>query len=349
MPIQSITLKNYRSYKEASFEFDLGITIIIGPNACGKTNLLEAVYMLAQGSSFRVSDKDVVKHSMQWSRIESVFSGNERVLKLESGIPKTKKTFVINGNNKARLGFDDILPVVLFEPDDIRLVSGSPERRRSYLNDLLTQTVPLYKKTLLSYNRALKQRNTLLKKGATKNTLFAWNVIMARSASEIVKWRLQAIEEINKNITKVYCDIAGKKHHIRVTYSGIVEGDYMSYMLKKLEINTELDKARGYTGFGPHRDDLLIEIDDRLANLTASRGETRTITLALKVIEMKMIEASRGIQPILLLDDVFSELDGTRRKKLTSFLSGHQAIITTTDADVVGKNFIQTAQIVSLG
>jgi DNA replication and repair protein RecF len=347
--LSSMILKNYRSFTEDSFEFNPGVTIIVGPNASGKTNLLESVYMLAQGSSFRVSDKDLIRRGSDWSRVDGVFSGEGRVLKLQLGQPKTKKTFSIDDSLHARLSYHQTIPVVLFEPDDIRLIGGSPERRRTFLNDLLSQTIPTYKKALSHYNRALKQRNTLLKKHADSSSLFAWNVIMSRAAEELVLARGKAVAEINKQISHIYGSIADRPHSISVEYKTQINSDqYMNAFVQRLERSFELDRLRGFTSIGPHRDDLLISIDGTSADICASRGEARTITLALKIIEVDMIKSVRGISPILLLDDVFSELDGVRRKMLTHFLKDHQAIITTTDADVVGKKFAELAEFISL-
>jgi len=349
MAIQSVIVKNFRNYESYAVEFRPGVTIIVGPNASGKTNLLESVYMLAQGSSFRASDKDLIARGSEWLRLDGVFDGSERTLKLKLGQPKTQKSFSIDDSTYGRLSFGLTIPTVLFEPDDIRLIGGSPERRRVFLNDLLNQSVPTYKKSLSSYNRALKQRNTLLKKHADSSSLFAWNVIMARSAEEIVQARQKAVAEINDQISAIYGSIADKVHHISMEYqTQIVSENYMNALVHRLERSLDTDRVRGFTSVGPHRDDLLITIDGTPASISASRGEARTITLALKIIEVAMIQAVRGQSPILLLDDVFSELDGVRRKMLTSFLSDHQAIITTTDADVVGKKFTQLAEFISL-
>jgi len=347
--VQSIVLKNYRSYDSASFEFSGGVSIVIGPNASGKTNLLEAIYLLSLGSSFRVSDKFLIKETNPWARVEGIFDESLRVLKLELDEPKTRKNFEINGVKKARLTYDQTIPVVLFEPDDIRMVGGSPERRREYIDRLLIQTIPTYKKSLLSYGRALKQRNTLLKKKTQPGDLFAWNIILARSAADIVHHRQALVGYLNEHISEVYSSIADSDQKTELTYKTTIHSDnYMNRMLRELERRTALDIERGYTSVGPHRDDLAIHLNGSVAMNSASRGEARTIMLALKVLEMHKLEESRRLQPILLLDDVFSELDGLRRRKLTQYLNNRQSIITTTDADVVGKKFASIAQILSL-
>lgn len=345
----SITLKNYRSYIESSFEFGEGVTIIIGPNASGKTNLLEAVYVLCQGGAFRSGDKDLIRSGSAWARADCVVDGQTRVLKLTESDPRTKKIIEINDTPKSRLSFPETVPVVLFEPDDSRIIGGSPERRRLYLDTLLCNISPQYKKSLSQYKRALKQRNNLLKNGAVKDSMFAWNMVLARHASEIVVLRSEIVERINKSLSNVYAQLASKEHNVTISYESTCPLDnYLQTYVHRLEKLYEIDRERGYTSVGPHRDDIGISIDGKDAGMFASRGEGRTITLALKILEMKLIEEVRGIKPILLLDDVFSELDGTRRRMLTSYLKDHQTIITTTDADVVGKKFARLAQLITL-
>ena len=349
MSFQSITLKNYRSYTAASFEFGSGVSIIIGPNASGKTNLLEAVHIVCSGSSFRVSDKDLVKNNSEWARIDAVVNGEERVLKLQNGFPRVKKTFEINGTAKTRLAYENIIPNVLFDPDDIRIIGGSPERRRDYLDNLLSTISPYYKKALSSYKRALKQRNNLLKSGGSASHVFPWNIVLSRHAENLVNERIKVINNINERITSIYQKLSSQNESIDIRYTlHISSGTYSAHYLKKLEHNFEIDRLKGFTSYGPHRDDFTIEINGRSASTHASRGEARTITLALKIIEMLLIEDVRGQPPLLLLDDVFSELDGTRRRTLTEFLKDHQCIITTTDADVVGKSFNKLVELISI-
>lgn len=346
--LRAVTLKNYRSYTQADYEFGDGVSIIIGPNASGKTNLLESVYLLATGSSFRVNDKELIHTDSSWARIDGLFSDHERTIKLEESI-KTKKTFILNDTKYSRLSFDSTIPVVLFDPEDVRLIGGSPERRRKFMDTLLSQSKRDYKQTLSKYNRALKQRNTLLKKGNATSSLFTWNIILTRSAEELTRARYELIEQINTTISDVYSKIASKDSTTSLTLTNKIPIEsYGSSLLKSLEHNQRLDMERGYTSVGPHRDDLLVQLNGRPANVSASRGESRTITLALKMIEVDIVRSSRSIKPILLFDDVFSELDGSRRKSLTEFLGDHQAIITTTDADVVGKKFTSHSQLISL-
>ncbi len=325
------------------------MTIIIGPNASGKTNLLEAVYVLSQGSGFRSSDKDMVRNGSTWARVDGTVNDQTRVLKLTEAQPRTKKIIEIDDTPKARLSFQECIPVVLFEPDDSRIIGGSPERRRLYVDTLLCNISPSYKKNMAGFKRALKQRNSLLKIGSNKDAMFAWNMVLARNASEIVQERAKLVEDINVSLADVYGSLASKDTQVKINYRPLPHQDnYLQTYVHKLEKLYELDRERGFTSLGPHRDDIQIEINGRDAGLFSSRGEGRTITLALKILEMKLVENVRGLKPILLLDDVFSELDGTRRRMLTSYLKDHQTIITTTDADIVGKKFARLATLISL-
>ncbi len=349
MKIQSITLQNYRSYESASFEFGSGVTIIVGPNASGKTNLLEAVRMSTQGTSFRVSDKDLIAHGADWSRIQAVYESGERTVKLENGGPKIKKSFDIDGTKRGRLGFEYTVPTVLFEPDDMRIVYGSPERRRRFLDELLSQLYPTYRPTLLRYQKLLKHRNTLLKSGRSLEQLFAWNISLARAAEELVTRRAELTTQLDQLMAGTYNTIADRSDHVAIEYETDTDiHGYATKLIHKLEHSIDRDLARGFTSYGPHKDELKISIKDRPALSNASRGEARTIMLALKILETNLLEQVRGQTPLLLLDDVFSELDGTRRRLLTTFLSDKQSIITTTDADIVGKSFTKLATIISL-
>lgn len=348
MVLQSLTLRNYRSYELASFELGRGVTIVIGPNASGKTNLLEAAFIACQGTSFRVSDKDLIRNGAEWARIDAVFDNDERTIKLIHASPRAKKTFTINDTEKPRLTFQQTIPLVLFEPDDIRIIGGSPERRREYLDGLLSRTFAEYKQALTSYKRAHRQRNVLLKTKGSQSALFALDVIMARHAEIVVRYRIDVMDSINAQISELYQAIAGRKDTVRLTYSLLDASSYASHFMRKMEQNRLVDLEKGYTSFGPHRDDFTITINDCEASKHASRGEARTVTLALKIIEMLLIEKQRNIKPLLLLDDVFSELDGTRRRTLTEYLKDHQCIITTTDADVVDKRFAKLSSIISI-
>ena len=340
--LHDITLRNFRSYSEASYEFENGVNIIVGPNASGKTNLLEAVHCVCFGKGIRGSDSGMIRHGEDWLRLEARSGDNTRSLTLEKDTVtnRSKKKITINGTQLHRMKFDAIIPVVVFQPDDLRLTSGSPERRRDYIDKLLTQVVPTYRSDLLAYERILRQRNAALKNGQVSTAqIFAWNIQLASRGARLVKHRSDIITRINERVRNVYSSVAGKEYDISFTYSSVIPVEnYSERFLSLLEKNMRMDMDRGTTSVGPHRDDILVLINNKNMKDVASRGENRTLVLALKIIELDIIEEVHNKHPLLLLDDVFSELDGLRRRKLTSHLRDRQSILTTTDADLIHKS-----------
>ena len=350
--ISNIRLQNFRSYKDESFEFEPAVNIVIGPNASGKTNLLEAVLVLAAGSSYRARDVELVRHKAPWAKLEGFLGKQRRIVKLQLGEVYVEKTFEIDEKPFRRLNLDRTVPIVFFEPNHLQLVSRGPEYRREYLDSLLERTQPAFKATAASYRRALTQRNALLKRGQSfgKSQLFAWNVRLSELGGSIAEARYSLVKDINKTISKTYSSIAGKRSKVEVSYEAQFPMDrYASRMLSKLEQSTQQDYERGFTAAGPHREDVAFHLGSQLVSQTASRGETRSLVLALKVFELGMITKIREQKPILLLDDVFSELDGARRHALIDYLNGYQTIITTTDAEAVLEHFSDQHSLISLG
>ncbi len=348
--IASLRLQNFRSFNEASFEFEPGVNIIIGPNASGKTNLLESILVVAQGNTYRGKDVDLISKGSLWGRIDAVTNANTEhsvVIKLEGDI--AKKNFIIEATEYRRLQAHHRIPVVIFEPNQLLYIATSPELRRNLIDNLNEQLNPAFGTTKRAYLRTLAQRNALLKTPNAQPKLFAWDVRLSELAGEIVQARQELIAKLNESLPSTYSDLAGKKHEVLVEYvSKMPSGNYVAAMLKLLEADASKDMERGFTGTGPHRDDLDIKIDGASIQTFASRGEIRTILLAIKVQEALLLEEKYNQKALMLLDDVFGELDGKRRKALTSFLQTHQAFITTTDADVVGKNFANNTRQIPL-
>lgn len=343
MIFTDLRLQNYRSYSDASFELGAGVNIVVGPNAAGKTNLLEAVMVNAIGKSYRARDPALVRYDHSWARVDvHTIDSVLRTTKLQTDpAGRLQKTFEIDEKTYKRFPSTYKQPVVLFEPNDLQLIESEPALRRGYLDDLLEQYVPSYEQHRSHYKRVVAQRNALLKQGSHGNSqLFAWNLRLVDLGEQLVNQRLNLIAEINESISTTYTMIAGHDKNIKIRYeSSIDTSNYGTNLLKKLESSAQLDTARGFTGNGPHRDDMVICFGERPALKSASRGEIRTLILSLKIIELSILEEQRGVRPILLLDDVFSELDGARRRALTTLLKDYQTIITTTDADSVIENF----------
>jgi len=348
--LHDLRLQGFRSYTDDSFEFDPGVNIIVGPNASGKTNLLEALLFLATGSSYRARDRDVVAHQADWGRLDSNYNHGIRTVKLQVNevSNRVEKSFEMDGLTIKRLQLADTLPVVVFEPSHLQLLTGSPERRREFLDGILARTRPGFTQLLRQYTRTLAQRNALLKqRSGSRDQLFAWNIRISELGGRIAEQRIELTTTLNQTIEQHYREVSGGSQTVEVTYQSECGSEsYGSSMLRKLERHEEQDFARGFTGFGPHRDDMAMMFNGRGLNEAASRGEVRTLLLGLKILELKLIEKARDQKPLLLLDDVFSELDGARRRALTDFLKGHQTFITTTDADVVVEHFMQSCRVI---
>lgn len=337
MLITGIRLQRFRSYRDQAFELEPGVNIVIGPNASGKTNLLEALYVVSRGKSFRVRDADLIRYGASWARVDATQTHQNRSIKLRrAGLPH--KEFVIGANTQRRLAASDTLPVVLFAPDDLRLLNGSPTRRRDYMDQIVSQ---LYggASVINRYQRALLQRNALLKQvRPDQDELFVWGIKLGELGAQIVAWRRELTKELNKEASGLYESLSGKVHRVRFTYESTLP-------LKNYAqaINAAMQSGRdiqlGHTANGPHRDDLRVSLDGHDSSLTASRGEIRTLVLVAKLVEAKLLEAQSGQKPLLLLDDVFSELDGKRRQQLAAAVKGYQTLITTTDADAVLEHF----------
>jgi DNA replication and repair protein RecF len=345
--IQSIRLQQFRSYMDDSFEFKSGVNIIVGPNASGKTNLLEALLVLARGTSYRVHDQDLVMHDQSWARLDASVDNDARTMKLVIA-PAASKTFEIGGRVLTRLSLERTIPVVLFEPNHLNLFTGSPERRREYLDDLLLQTTAGYGTTIRAYKRTLAQRNRLLKSGhVVPEQLFPWDVRLSELGGRIVRARDALVEVLQEKIGLLYRDVSRAMTDIRVSYQVAASPhQYESIMLRQLEQRRTDDIIRGFTSFGPHRDDLVAQFNGIPAGEVASRGEIRTLVLGLKILELQLLQAVRDVTPLLLLDDVFSELDGVRRQALTRHLQPYQTFITTTDADVVIHHFADHSNVI---
>lgn len=349
--LTDIRLQNFRSYSDASFELSDGVNIIVGPNASGKTNLLEAVQIAALGYSYRAKDVDLLLFDAPWARVDADTPTGKRSVKISAQGATTKKVFEIEGQPYHRLSVQKTIPTVLFEPNHLLLLSGTPDLRRTFLDDLIEQISPGYAATRRHYKRALSQRNTLLKKGLqyAKSQVFIWNLRLSELGGKIASERLALLEQINKVSTDIYQSLSNTQSVVNVGYKTSCDaGQYESSLLKRLESELERDCLIGFTTVGPHRDDMTIELNSKPAEDTASRGETRTIVLMLKLVELQVLERVRSVTPLLLLDDVFSELDGARRHALTSHMQAYQTFITTTDADVVVKHFVQSCNIIPL-
>ncbi len=341
MVIQELRLENFRSYSRGHFNFSDTVTIISGPNGSGKTNLLEAVYYLGLGKSFRDSDEDLIKHSRDFFEVSGKVDDTTRAFRVLADNNETKKQFSYESEVRGRFTSRYRLPIVLFEPDDLLLLHGSPGKRRSYIDSLLSRLSPGYTSTLRRYERALAQRNRLLKQTvpSDEDMVFVWDITLAEEAATIYAQRQRLVEAANIVLSEYYSQIAGKEHTVIVQYNSSVDGGtYKQSLIHHLKARFQRDCLLGFTSVGPHRDDIEFIMNDQPMENNASRGEVRSLLLAIKRFEAAQLQEVFETAPLLLLDDVFSELDCTRRKQLTKHFYDHQMIITTTNADVIRHN-----------
>lgn len=327
MIIKRISLENFRSHIKYELVMKNMTSLIVGENGSGKTSVLEAIYLALRGKSFKANDKEILRRGAEFYRIELEFMNNKKTI---VGYDGKKKFFLTDDKKTLRLAKDKKEPVILFEPRDLNLISASPSRRRDYFDEVLSQINMDYSSLKSRYEKALKQRNELLKNNNLKKIdLFSWNMMLVKYGVEINKRRKLLIEEINNKLTEIYRTIADNQDEINIRYKTEVEegGKYLKY----LEQNFEKDIWLGYTSFGIHRDDYEFLFNQVLADGSASRGEIRSIILALKFIEANLIKKANLKDPLILLDDVFSELDDKRQQALVSNFKNHQVILTSVE------------------
>ena len=305
--------------------------MISGENGSGKTSILEAIYEVMRGKSFRAVDREILKRDAEFYRVELEYVDGEKVTVVYER--DGKKSFLAGDKKTARLPKKYRYPVVLFEPDDLNLVSSSPSHKREYFDRSFGQLNDNYSGLISKYNKALRQRNELLKSEfVSGEAVFSWNVMLARLGTQIWKYRQEMVAEINEKLTEVYRSIAENEDTVRLSLVRDAEVADESGYLRELERNFEKDRVLGYTSFGAHRDNYEFTFNESPADGSASRGEVRSIVVALKFIEAEMILKSTGKAPVVLLDDVFSELDETRQKALVYNFKRNQVIITSVNA-----------------
>jgi DNA replication and repair protein RecF len=354
MPITSIRLQHFRSYDDQLFRLSPKINMIVGPNGSGKTNLLEALYTLARGKSFRVPVAELLQYDAEWFRIEAEVGEQQRAMTVRKVGDKLEKRLGVDGTTKARLNAREQLRAVLFEPRDMQLLTGSPERRRDYIDAMLEQLELGYTRTLTHYRRALAQRNSLLKQSrqAPADQLFVWNVRLSELGALLVTKRRTIVAALQRQAGELYSEISGQKSVVELRYRSQVEdiddAHLGSALLHALEKKYAQDRMRGFTSVGPHRDDLSIVLNNVPADISASRGETRTLVLMLKLLEAQLLAAHHEGRPLMLLDDVFGELDVQRRHALATHLRDYQVVITTTDAETVEKTLSPAPKVIRL-
>ena len=350
MQITELTLRSYRSYETLHLAFDPGVQIFLGANAQGKTNIIEALYYAAFGRSHRTSsDAELIRVGADGAHIGLLFRRHDVPGELSFTFARgARRRITYAGESLRQRDLVGILPMVLFSPEDLFLVKGAPALRRRYLDAELSQASPAYYGELLRYTRILKQRNAVLKdireRLAAPDDLPPWDTQLARSAAYIVTRRIAAVAQLGALSARVQAVLAaGEELALAYEIAGAGGEDFAEddmteslhvWYNKMLCEGRARDIARAATGVGPHLDDLVLRVGGMSLRSYGSQGQQRTGALALKLAELFYLQENIGEAPILLLDDVMSELDADRRRALLDFIRHEhiQTFITATDA-----------------
>lgn len=339
MYFKNIELTNFRNYENQLLEFHRNVNIIVGNNAQGKTNLIEGLYIMSLGKSFRTSrDSDMIKFGSDIARVKTVSCREDRDVSIEIGFAKNKKSLKIDGIKMKKAS--DLLEnvyIVVFSPDDLRIVKDEPEKRRKFIDRELCQLKPVYFDSLSRYKKTLAQRNSLLKEEKPDMALLdIWDEELCIYGSRIIAERKKFVEKLKIISRDIHRDLTENRESLGLTYESDipVEEDISKQKDAFREIlisSRKKDIQRRTTGRGPHRDDLCIDIDGIDVRSFGSQGQQRSAALSLKLAEIRLIFEETGEQPVLLLDDVLSELDRIRQKQLITSFGDVQIFITTTE------------------
>ena len=343
MQIKKLFLQNFRNYESENFVFDEGLNILFGKNAQGKTNCAEAVFYLCTGSSLRIRhDKQLIKMGADDAKIVAEAENRSGKVVIEALIFENKREIKINGSkiskNADLMGH---INSVFFSPGELRLIQDGPDERRRFMNMSISQTSPSYYTALLRYNKILDQRNALLKNrdvSLVLDTLPVWDEQLVKYASLIVKKRAEFLDKLAPYACDFHRFLTDGAEELKLSPDKKYDGDEKEIaktLLRRLSNNYEKDLRLGFTTIGPHRDDVDFFINGIDAKAYASQGQTRTAALAVKLAEVEIFKEFSGEYPVLILDDVMSELDLPRRKKLLKRISGVQTVLTCTHAERV--------------
>lgn len=341
MRIEKLTLLNFRNYQKEELSFSENTNIIFGNNAQGKTNILEAIYLFSHGRSHRTkSDTEMIKFGSEFMKLNLEFSDNDRSYNAYLQLEKSgKKTININKVPITKLSMlMRYLNVVMFSPEDLQIVKGAPLLRRHFLDEAISQLYPIYLKRLISYHKNLAQKNNLLKKmrlsGKTENDMLdVWNEQLADDGSFIMKYRSDFTERLNNFSSYIHKEICGENFNLLYTPSVDCDIIDKGNFYKKLCSVSQREIENGSSLYGIQRDDLRLFIGDKEIKNYASQGQQRTAVLSLKMAQMELICDIRGEYPVLLLDDIMSELDASRRAYLAGKIKDKQVILTCTDLE----------------
>lgn len=343
--IEDIKLINYRNYKNIDFKLNRNLNVFIGNNAQGKTNLIEAIYMCATGKSFRTNrDKEIINFDYDEGYIGTnvCLENYKKFIEIKLHRDKPKRIRINKTELESYKDLNSGLNVVIFTPEDLKIVKGGPGERRNFLDAGISQIKPIYGYNINKYKKVLFQRNNLLRssrfKKDLKELLDVFDNQIVKIGTSIILNRSEYIENLNSVADNIHREITNEQESLKLKYLTNVpiledrsqmEKNYLS-LLKK---NFKRDVEYNTTEIGPHRDDMEMYINESDARIYGSQGQQRTTILSIKLSEVELLKLEKGTYPVLLLDDVFSELDETRRSFLVSFFKDIQTFITTTDGE----------------
>lgn len=338
MGLSQLTLRDFRLFRELTFTPDPdAVTVLLSPNGTGKTSVLEAVYALATASSFRSSSaSDMIRVGSDLAEVHGVLDQRGRRVAIDLTLARgarTTKRMLVNGQRpRSRAEVAEALPLTVFTPEGVDIVRQGPEHRRTFLTNLMTDADPSTGDLVERFARVLSQRNALLRAlegawptGAQRAELDVWSSDLATLSAELVAQRRALLDDLGPRVAERYRDLARAEDAVELVYEPSWDGD----LLDALAACLGEDRARGHTTLGPHRDDVAVLLDGRDARRQASQGEQRSLALALRLGGHALVQARRGVDPLLLLDDVFSELDPGRAERLLSLLPAGQTLVTT--------------------
>ncbi len=357
MYLRYVELQNFRNYKKRSLEFSKQLNVILGPNGIGKTNILEAIYVLSQGKSWRSQyDFELIQNKKDFLNIKAkaLIKKEDTLLFLaiQKGLGnRSKKAFKINESPKTMKGFIGTLKSVLFSPDDLEIITGSPSKRRRFLDEVLVQTDEEYKKKLSNLKKVVSSRNKILQnifEGQGKEAeLEFWNLNLLKFSNYVTDKRAELVQYLNKYLNENFSSLSNTKSKLKITYkkSPISKERLTKYYAKELGARRTL--------IGAQKEDLIIEFSkdkDIFVNTRffASRGEQRTASFMLKLGTLDFIKEKTGQEAILLLDDIYSELDIYHREALSTYFHNSQIIITSSEKDLIPKKILENSKVFKL-
>ena len=356
--VERLSMRNWRNFGERSIDLSPGMTVLCGHNAVGKTNTIEALQMLTAGASFRKpKPAQLVREECDSARIEARLVGDGRVVDVACDVAQQRKRFMRNGKRCAAADLSDSLMSILFNPDDLSFVKRGASFRREELDDFGRQANRGFAKVLAAYGRAIEQRNRLLKEDRVDlGLLDAWDASVALGGATLLVSRVRLFERLREHISRIYEEIS-EGERLECTYesslgrdlSGLSRDEVCDLFAERLAAGREDDLRRQQTLVGPHRDDLSFAIDGRDARAFGSQGQQRAVVLAWKMAEVELAQEIVGERPLLLLDDVMSELDERRRAAMCRFVQGGiQTVITTTNLGYFPEELLEGAKVVEI-